>query len=434
MSQEQQTPIQPRAPYPQPATIDFVELGKFIRKDIKFFAGVVGAIFLVALLYVVIAPKEYQATVELSPPEPNEISQLSYDFLPKVTPMDVYQEFLKNLDSLDNRVAILKKPEFQQLFEGSQVIDADLYRFAKEKTQLSLPLEDRKKTLTAPLIKAELSANFTQPQLLVPYLEALVNYSAALTKTTFSKNSLDELIKQKKQFELDIQNEIQLVKANIKAEIEKLNEVDTINKSNIQQKINALIQKEQDDRQARILRLQESLIIAEKLGILTPISPIEYTNKNREDKTTKIDVSNREPVGYWMGSKILAAEIENLKSRKTSAAFVDEITDLQRQLKELEVNQTIIALQNRTDYENFSEKLRALNVQRSIVNQRIELVKASDFNVYKIIKNPVEPLDPVKPKIKIILVGALFLGVFVAFFLVLIRYGLVQRKIKEEQA
>ena len=154
-----------------------------------------------------------------------------------------------------------------------------------------------------------------------------------------------------------------------------LQEVDvkvSAQKKTLQQQINEKLHAARAQRQDRIRMLSDALRIAEQLGI-------------KDYKTTTSNQVGEKPL-YLMGSRALKAELESLKARKDDAPFIPGLRQLQVQLTEL-------------------DSLRP---------------DADKLHMAHIVEPAIVPQHRIKPKRKLITIGALLAGLVLGIIFALI--------------
>ena len=180
---------------------------------------------------------------------------------------------------------------------------------------------------------------------------------------------------------------VQEINRNISSEFE-------VEARNLYQEISLLREVEDKGREDTLAKLREALVVAEAIGLEKP--PIISGNSK---SSLSIAGSMDGELTYMRGTKALVAEIENLKTRKSNDPFINKLRDVE------------------TEY-NFYKKLSE-SFQEAKVFRMDGAVVAYD--------------SPVKPKIALIILAGLVLGLMLGVVVALIRNSLLisGKEIKE---
>jgi len=143
-------------------------------------------------------------------------------------------------------------------------------------------------------------------------------------------------------------------------------------------------------RSDRLRELKEALKIAKALNLQSPSSLSRLAESNTS-KQVEIN-SNQDPL-YLRGTKLLEAEIENLKNIENDVYLDIEIRKLESQKLLLQSN-------------------RQLDLLKDLLDQTALIVKASFYS-----KNFNSPINPIKPRKTLILVMSIFLGAILGLFI-----------------
>jgi len=102
----------------------------------------------------------------------------------------------------------------------------------------------------------------------------------------------------------------------------------------IRKEIDLLRDQEKLAREAKIIRLREALVIAEKVGMEKPDTVRLYSEANEGDLVGLTASALSEGL-FLMGSEYLTVEIELLQKRASGDSFIDGLLGLEKRLKEL---------------------------------------------------------------------------------------------------
>lgn len=415
--------------------IDLMELFSELWRQRWMVVQVAGGIFLLALLYVFFGPKSYEVDAGVLPPDVSAMAALSAPGVEPVSPDSVYNVFVENLISPDVYLQVANQTDGglkSYFYDDEGVSNTDVLKDIKDSISIDLPKEPKNKLLVDNAKLTRFSFMAADPKISYAFVNNVVKAADAMTVAKIRNDILAELNRDigNKQKEFALKD--QALNEEKESEIERLLEQDRKNISEIDDQINSLKEKAQADRESRIVRLTESLGIAKKLGIKTPVNPSDY-QKTALQANAKIDVASSEPSGYWLGTKILSAEIAALRSRKDDAAYVSELTDLRKKLKLLATNERVNMLKSRKNNLPFSEDLRTLNSEIETLKVAVAKIMKAKFDVFKYTEKPIIPSRPVKPKKLLVLFLALVLGVIVGIAAALLRSA-IQKHIKAKQA
>ena len=411
--------------------IDLFQLWLNIKKQKKAFLVVFFGILVFGISFAFLSPQVYKTSVKILPPESNALSQLVIPHVSPVSPHFVYQEFADTLFLTDIYLSLANSNNFRSYFYTTEATsDFDVLSKFEKSLKISLPIQGKEKNLLQDPKVIELSFEADSPEMSFQGIISLLEISNMETKKRIKQNLIIGLQKRIGNNDVLFLAEEKNLTKEFDAEIERLIEQDEVSKAIIYEQMNSLKEKAKRDRYNRIEQLEEAYSVAKKLGIHKPITPVDY--QARKTSGNNITLETKSPVGYWLGTKILSAEIQTLKNRKSDDAFIGELSGLKEQLKRLEVNERIEALMKRKSNLAFSDRLRSFQKENRDLNRAIEDIKKADFETFQFMLNPVIPSSPVKPnKLLIILVSA-FLGLFLGLIVAVIRGAYCNRK-KEAQ-
>jgi len=122
-----------------------------------------------------------------------------------------------------------------------------------------------------------------------------------------------------------------LVLTELKKSGKKLSSLEAIK---IRKEIGLLRDQEKLARKAKIIRLREALVVAEKVGVEKPDTVRLYSEANEGD-LAGITASALSEGLFLMGTEYLTVEIELLQARVSGDSFIDGFLDLEKRSKEL---------------------------------------------------------------------------------------------------
>jgi chain length determinant protein (polysaccharide antigen chain regulator) len=286
---------------------------------------------------------------------------LQYPGVSQISSDDIYERLGMTLLRKDILERLILKPEFKDYFFSNENDINDVVSNMKKKLMVQLPEKGKKVMLIEEDPMIEISFTGKDPHIAYQFTKEFLK--------TVELETQDRILTAKKE-ELKslLQNNEQLFKL----------ENTRINDENI----------------SAISRLNEEFTKAKLLGIETPVNPLEYAKTN--NAVTKLDLSTQNPQGYWLGTKVLKAEMDMLKTRKSNIPF--------------------------------SQVLRDLLSQNTRYNEALAHLKAAKFDVFHVINSPRLPSAPVKSKTALILAVAGVLGLMLGVFIALIRRAVKNRR------
>lgn len=423
-----QTPNQAKPEYDD--EIDLFELWQTIWSQKWMIAALTFSLTFFAAVASLLMSKTYQTEIHILPPQASQVASITFDNLSKFgisspTSQSIYKEFLDQLSASETINQLLKQPHYQNHFlHQKQFTESNIVKHFDKNLTITPPQEPKEKLVFKPLT-AQVSYQSSDPEMTLNLLLDFIKTADHLTKQAIRDNLLKSLGESYRLIDFQYQIENQRINREIEAEITRLKEADELKRKEIEQKIQLAKEKAKRDRQYRIERLESDLQIAQALGIETPVNPLDY---NRQvQNITKVDVSSKDPSRYWLGTKTLEQEIQNLKTRKNDDAFIGELSELYKSLKELENNNKIEVLQSRDNNFPFSDELRKLKTELDTLEEIKRKIQSAEFEVYRVSKEPIKPETAIKPKKKLIVAVAFVLSGMLGIFIALIR-GAIQKR------
>lgn len=387
-----------------------------------------------------IKPNVYETSIEIIPPELKDITQLNIvhvgvdavEIDAAVNVDTVYTNFVSRLMSTKNHLVLVRQSNLKEYFDAENNLgDLDVLQNFNEQLSITLPVDLNNQSLLENPHAIKIAFKSNRAAISYDVINTLINIINEDAKVTLKNNLIANL-------NIKIQNNSRLfsfedknINTEIIAQIALLTEEDNIQRALILENIESLTERATRNRNDRIIRLQEAYKIASKLGIKNPITPINLQSSPEPDTIITLDAKH--PIGYWLGTKALLAEISILKARENDAAFITELSNLQRDLRLLEKNQTIIALQAREDNLSFSNKLREIKQYNIELHQAVEAVNQAEFDNFQFILPPILPNTPIEPNRMLIIAIAMILGLFLGLFIALVRHSINKSKDKDKK-
>lgn len=412
--------------------IDLFDLFETIWDKKYLISVVVFLCLLLASVYIAFGPRVYETQAIVLAPEKKSLIELSAPGVAPVSPDFVFNIFLANVMSPDVHLKVVGEDALKTHFYVNETVsDMDVMKVVKDDFHVALPEEPKKKLLVENLKAASISFQADPDEISYAFLERVIVYSEAAAKAEARGSILADLTRnitnKKRQYEL--KNDA--LDKEIESEIERLLESDRLASAELTKQIEFVQKKALRDRNDRITRLEELLAVSKRLGITTPVMPFDYQRVS-SSADARIDIASQEPGGYWLGEKILSAEIESLRSREDDSPFIAELTELRKKLGMLATNERVDVLKKRQSNLPFSEGLRNLRNEIATLELAIEKINKATFDVFKYTQQPLFPTKPVKPRKALLLVASLVFGLIFGSSIALISGSLQKRRSKEQ--
>ena len=406
--------------------IDLFELWEGLVAEKKtFWIVLLGVVFLGAAL-AFYKPSVYQASAELSPPETRNIVELNIPAIKNFSEAEIFHYFIESLFLSDIYLSLAKEQDFKEFFhEQEEKSSAYVLEHFSRALTISLPQDEKKDSVGLPTVNV--SFNASDAEMSYKVLQRLLEKVSENAKTSLVSNLTMQL-------QTSIDNNLILFKTEeakiykeIQAEIERLVENDKVNRALILENIASLREQAIQNRLHRVIQLEEAYKTATQLKIDRPIIPVDFQAQSGPENQIVVGGATM-PIGYWMGTKVLAADIKSLNSRQNDDAFIGELSGLKKQLKDLEVNQKVEALQDRMSHLAFSDALRSYQNQNNAWKIGIEALSKADFKTHEFVVGIVVPSTPINSSRMLIVAVSVVLGLMLGIFIALIRRAVKKRK------
>lgn len=406
--------------------IDLFELWEGLVAEKKtFWIVLLGVVFLGAAL-AFYKPSVYQASAELSPPETRSIVELNIPAIKNFSEAEIFHYFIESLFLSDIYLSLAKEQDFKEFFhEQEEKSSAYVLEHFSRALTISLPQDEKKDSVGLPTVNV--SFNASDAEMSYKVLQRLLEKVSENAKTSLVSNLTMQL-------QTSIDNNLILFKTEeakiykeIQAEIERLVENDKVNRALILENIASLREQAIQNRLHRVIQLEEAYKTATQLKIDRPIIPVDFQAQSGPENQIVVGGATM-PIGYWMGTEVLAADIKSLNSRQNDDAFIGELSGLKKQLKDLEVNQKVEALQNRVSHLAFSDALRSYQNQNNAWKIGIEALSKADFKTHEFVVGIVVPSTPINSSRMLIVAVSVVLGLMLGIFIALIRRAVKKRK------
>ena len=293
-----QKPSNPTTSQPLPVDedeISVIDMVNVLLRRKKLILGVASAVFVAGLLYVFTAKQVYEVESILLPPSFENIQELNVLNSNNVNSNDIFDSFIRNINSRKLRKEFFDKFKILEILSdgSSQVMDTE---------GANDFFEDFSKAIK---VRSDKKSSFTSVALESEYKERLGGWLDSFIAMA-NQETINQLV-------IDLQ-------ANIDSKTQSL-------KINISSKRSIYKQRREDE----LGRLQEAFQIAKSLGIR------DYNNTSSMlSKNNNLSIYMNDTKRYMEGTKILQAEINALKNRKSDDIHIKGLRDLQEQLTRLE--------------------------------------------------------------------------------------------------
>ena len=417
---------QGQPPYTADDEIDLFELVEGLFAEKMTIVGIFLFVTLLAGLFAFLGPKTYEVNTSFLPPLQKDVITLSYPGVLEIDESRVYRQFVEVITSPDLAAQLSREPSVKKIISPSEGESGGSVAGLMKNISIILPTEGREKVLTGNSMLTRLSVKWSTSDNAYKLINSIIDLANRNTKIELVDDilkSLDEkLVLNRNQFELENQR----VNQELAAEVSRLREADLEKRSVILEEMKLLREKAAQQRSFQISRLESDLELAKQLGITRPIDPLDY--RRELVTTTTIDLSSRTPSRYWLGTEILEAEIQTLKSRSSDDPYIDGLSDLQKTLAALANNHRINTIEARTDNFPFSESLRTLKNQEVRMLQAQLRIQVADFEVVRVVETPVPPTSPIKPKKLMVLALGAVAGGMLGIMVALVKRAITNRR------
>ena len=419
---------------PQSQTLvyeDEINLGDIVRFVYKYRLLILCTAIVCASLAAGVAllmGKTFNVEAVVSKPELKDIEALNRNAVESYSLEQAYSAYFERLSKIDTQRAYFEQQAlYEHLIDNNEPYSRqninqafarfqDVFRIEKIRPNY-LELQRDEKT---PLDKVRVSLQSDKPAVAAEFINGFIQYAAQQTLATFATDQA--ALKRIKEEELtkQIQTLKEQTRSQREAKIAQLEEENNIKILSLQDKITALIEKARFERNARIAKLQEALVIATALGIEEPRSLDDFNSEQKAAGQIAINTNlqgDKRPL-YLMGSKFLAAEIEQLQKRENDEYFTPELGELRKELALAKQDREIQSLKNRKNDELFIEGLP--EIQNQLKALALASLNFDNSVLFKIEQPGFVPEKPVGPSKLLIgtiaFVIGLCLGLVIALF------------------
>lgn len=400
--------------------IDLFQLIETLWKE-KVFIGTITLVFsLTGLVFAFAIPPVYQASTNLIPLQPEtqkRLEQLSlYSSIAPSTPLS---EYLQLLNSSDIKEAFIQEagPEARKEIYVSKDKNINIENLSSNLNITNN--QDKKKPQV--IFPFTISMNAPSRSLAEKELNRYLDFAALNLQETYNDRYKKLRLLEVNKLEIAYQLENSQAESLRNNEITRLEETYRIARKETQLELNIAIDAAKKKHIDRIENLSEALQTASHLKITEPLSLSKMTTRNTE---ISVDLNNNNDPLYLRGTKLLSAELKQLKSNNKGYSRTNDIIDLEGQLTKLKVNYKIEQLKNRKDDLAFRETLQTIKAKLNRIESEVYPDIELHFTHTKAKASPYR----LKPKRSLIVLLATVVGGIIGILSALIRSSIRNRK------
>ncbi|UIP31290.1 Wzz/FepE/Etk N-terminal domain-containing protein [Stutzerimonas kunmingensis] len=403
-----------------PDEIDLIQLFRSLWKQKLLIGAITGVCALIGLLYAMLAPSYYTVQSVLRPAAIKDLDELNHLGIYKLSPKQALAQVGAALDSYDNRLGFFRDNQqlFADLAQPGRSLEQTFESFNDEAFKLLQP-DPKKAEGTTPFVGIQL----TYPENIngVEVVNGFVQYSLNNVRQQIAAD-LETLIGNRlNQLETRMDAARTNYEASKEIKIAKLSEADALKRAQLNDELAALRQQLKTRRDNRINQLNEAIRIATSLGITKPTTPssLGAAQITSQGSVIRTEVNNQQIPLYFMGSEALEAERKALLVRRSDDFTEPRIAEIARELKLLEHNRQIEALNSRENEDLFLKDLAGWREEAARL--RAMQLDTDSLKLVSIDQSAVEPSRPIKPRKALIVALALVLGGMLGLFIALMR-------------
>lgn len=416
--------------------IDLFELISDLWKE-KVIIGVTTVVIgVLAVIYALFATPVYKTETIVDPIPANKIAELNIPGVYSLSPTKALRDVADQLNSYTFRYNFYQEhPElFPELSEVNKERHEQFFRrFDAANIKIAMPKAendaDHLKDRNFLRLEVQYSKNNG-----VEIANQLIQSAIEKEKENIAE-TLEVTVREKKRnLERDIEVARVGYQTSKEASIAKLEEGDDLKRIQLEDELRVLREALKKNRENRIKVLDEAIAIAERLNIRKPTSPTSLSESSSEmvdiqqpsGNIIRTEVNSSKPPLYFMGTEALTAEKEILLARESDDFTSGRIVEIEKELKLLENNRKIEILKNREEEDLFLEELA--DYQKELAKLENIDLNLEEIDIVEIDEYAIEPLSPIKPKKKLIVLIGLILGGMLGVAIALVRIVIRNRK------
>ena len=412
-----------RAPPPVPMSdeVDLVAIVKSVwqQKKLLTASAVVG--LLCAGVGIFISTPEYQVSSVLRPAALNELDALNRSEIYSLPPTEALTKLGASLESYETRLEFFRSNQklFETFVRPGRTLEQSFEAFNHNSVNIILPDPDKFDSL-ATYIKIQL--NYPQGVDGVSILNGFVDYAVIKERARISSD-LNVIVNNRLN---ELKGKLAAARAAYdtekEAKIVSLLEADSLARARLEDELRALRVQLKTARGDRVSQLNEAISIAQKLGIKKPSTPSSMSEfeRNETNSIMRTEVNNQQNPMYFLGVEALQAERNALLQRKSDDFATNRIAQIAKELTLLKSNRKIEVLNKRENEDLFLDGVQPLRTEIArLKNLNLDM---SGLKLVTVDKQALEPLSPIKPQKKLIIVLGMFFGLIAGVFIALTRH------------
>ena len=381
---------------------------------------------IIAVAYALLATPIYQTRSVIKPAELKDLDELNSLSIYSISADEALKEVGARLESYKVRFDFFKENSelFSELKRDNQSLEQAFEQFNAKSVKIIRP--DAKNHSG---FSDYVGVQVTYPKGIdgVAIVNGFIDYAIADEKQHI-QNSLEVLISNRLE---TLRERLEILrvgyKATTEAEIARLTEQDVLKRSLLNDELEALRLELQERREHRIASLEEAIKIATRLGIKKPTNPTSLGQEiSTGSNVIRTEVNNQQAPLYFMGVDALTAERDALLERESDDFTSNRIIEIKKELKLLEANRQIEIYNARENEDLFLAEIA--EVRKEISRLKKLKVDMDKLKLVRIDEPSIEPLSPIKPKKKlVVLIGGL-VGFMLGGMIALVRIAMRNRK------
>ena len=396
--------------------IDLFELFATLWREKVTIVAITVLITLFGGGYAFLAKPTYEVSVNLNP-EASEavqiLSGLSFGDSLKVS-VDGYVRFIESPAFLET---LYNQGYFDELFEGRRPESSEIALRAISSLFQVKQLGTKKESSIYPYeVKLLVSDPLVGEHLLNQVLslaDSQLSFDARSKYESLKANKISTL----KQKRLTLEAEL-LAKRN--DEITRLKEADELELRELNEQLEIKTTSYFEDLSDRMKSLEEAIAIAKSLNLVEPVALDRLVRKNERlgaNQVVEVVSSNKADPLYMRGTRLLTAELEQLRSRPKDYVPDAEIKKIKDQIEALKTNNKIDILKSRKSDESFNETLQSIRAELA----KLQAESFPDNLQFQFANGKaIAGSSPIKPKKLLILALSVVIGGLVGIVVALV--------------
>ncbi|WPN99851.1 Wzz/FepE/Etk N-terminal domain-containing protein [Pseudomonas sp. MUP55] len=402
------------------AEIDLAVIFNAVWQQKKLIVFVAFSITLLSVAYAYWVTPEYQVSSVLRPAAINELDALNRSEVYRLPPNEALTRVGAALESYDTRLGFFRENRnlFSKFEQPGRTLEQSFEEFNRNSISVVLP-DPKKSDLLSTYIRLEM----TYPKGIngVAILNGFVKYAIDAERAQVAAD-MNVIIKNRL---MELKGKLDAARANYEndkeAKIATLLEADNLKQAQLQDELKALRLQLRTLRVDRIAQLDEAIVIAKSLGIKKPTTPSALSESDHSGSSSvmRTEINNQQIPLYFMGVETLEAERTALKQRKSDDFTEGRIAQIARELQLLKENRQIEMLNRRENEDLFLSGIEPLRAEMARLNS-LNNIDLSALKLVAIDQEALEPLYPIKPQKRLIVLAGLFIGICLGVALALL--------------